>query len=56
MSQIDSIFAISAIDGRYRSKVENLAHITSEFGLIKYRTEVECQWVLLYRDTRNTSP
>tara|TARA_B110000483_G_C18141615_1_gene521693 strand:- start:217 stop:1593 length:1377 start_codon:yes stop_codon:yes gene_type:complete len=46
MSQIDSIFAISAIDGRYRSKVENLAHITSEFGLIKYRTEVECQWVL----------
>ena len=46
MSQIDSIFAITAIDGRYRSKVENLAHITSEFGLIKYRTEVECQWVL----------
>jgi len=46
MSQIDSIFAITAIYGRYRSKVENLAHITSEFGLIKYRTEVECQWVL----------
>ena len=46
MSQIDSIFAITAIDGRYRSKVENLAHITSEFGLIKYRTEVESQWVL----------
>ena len=46
MSQINSIFAITAIDGRYRSKVENLAHITSEFGLIKYRTEVECQWVL----------
>jgi len=46
MSQIDSIFAITAIDGRYRSKVENLAHITSEFGLLKYRTEVECQWVL----------
>lgn len=50
MSQIDSIFAISAIDGRYRSKVENLAHITSEFGLIKYRTEVECQWVLFLSD------
>ena len=46
MSQIDSIFAITAIDGRYRSKVENLAHITSEFGLLKYRTKVECQWVL----------
>ena len=50
MSQLDSIFAITAIDGRYRSKVENLAHITSEFGLIKYRTEVECQWVLFLSD------
>ena len=50
MSQFDSIFAITAIDGRYRSKVENLAHITSEFGLIKYRTEVECQWVLFLSD------
>jgi len=50
MSQLDSILAITAIDGRYRSKVENLAHITSEFGLIKYRTEVECQWVLFLSD------
>ena len=50
MSQLDSIFAITAIDGRYRSKVENLAHITSEFGLIKYLTEVECQWVLFLSD------
>lgn len=50
MSQLDSIFAITAIDGRYRSKVENLAYITSEFGLIKYRTEVECQWVLFLSD------
>ncbi|MDB2595611.1 adenylosuccinate lyase [Pseudomonadales bacterium] len=50
MSQLDSIFAITAIDGRYRSKVENLAHITSEFGLIKYRTEVECQWLLFLSD------
>lgn len=50
MSQLDSIFAITAIDGRYRNKVENLAHITSEFGLIKYRTEVECQWVLFLSD------
>jgi len=50
MSQLDSIFAITAIDGRYRSKVENLANITSEFGLIKYRTEVECQWVLFLSD------
>ena len=50
MSQFDSIFAITAIDGRYRNKVENFAHITSEFGLIKYRTEVECQWVLFLSD------
>jgi adenylosuccinate lyase len=45
MSQSDPIHAISAIDGRYRGKVEPLADICSEFGLMKFRTEVECRWV-----------
>jgi adenylosuccinate lyase len=50
MIQIDPLLAITAIDGRYRSKVENLTRITSEFGLIRYRAEVECQWFLFLSD------
>ena len=43
---IDPLLAVSATDGRYRSKVEPLAEITSEFGLMRYRVEVECRWFL----------
>lgn len=46
MSDLDPVFAIGAADGRYRSKVQDLTPIVSEFGLMKYRVEVECAWVL----------
>ena len=46
MSNIESTLAISATDGRYRSKVENLAPLTSEFGLMRFRVIVECEWFL----------
>ena len=46
MSDLDPVFAIGAADGRYRSKVKDLTPIVSEFGLMKYRVEVECAWVL----------
>jgi len=46
MSDSDPVFAIGAADGRYRSKVRDLAPIVSEFGLMRYRVEVECAWVL----------
>lgn len=46
MSDVDPVFAIGAADGRYRAKVRDLAPIVSEFGLMKYRVEVECAWVL----------
>jgi adenylosuccinate lyase len=46
MSNIESILAISATDGRYRTKVENLAPLTSEFGLMHFRVLVECEWFL----------
>lgn len=42
----DPVFAIGAADGRYRNKVSQLSPIVSEFGLMKYRVEVECAWVL----------
>ena len=41
-----SLTAISPIDGRYQSKTANLGDIFSEYGLIKYRTHVEVQWLL----------
>ena len=37
--------AISPIDGRYASKVEALRPIFSEYGLIRYRVEVEGRWL-----------
>ena len=38
---LNSLNAISPIDGRYRNKVENLAPFFSEEALIKYRVRVE---------------
>ncbi len=40
-----SLTAISPIDGRYSSKVEAYRPIFSEFGLIRYRVEVEVRWL-----------
>ena len=38
------ITAIGAADGRYRGKVDALAPILSEYGLMKFRVLVECEW------------
>ncbi|MFV1871872.1 MAG: adenylosuccinate lyase [Oleiphilus sp.] len=43
--QLSSLTAVSPIDGRYGSKVIELRDIFSEFGLIKYRVEVEIRWL-----------
>src|SRR6478609_4125460 len=42
---LSTLTAISPIDGRYRNKVEALADIFSEYGLIKYRVIVEIRWL-----------
>ncbi len=44
MSQ-SSLFAISPIDGRYADKVNELRPIFSEYGLIRYRVQVEVNWL-----------
>ena len=36
---------ITALDGRYQKKVSELSEITSEFGLMKYRVQVEVAWL-----------
>lgn len=43
---MNSLTAISPIDGRYRSKVENLASYFSEYALIKYRVLVEIEYFI----------
>ncbi len=43
--QLSSLTAVSPIDGRYGSKVIELRDIFSEYGLIKYRVEVEVRWL-----------
>jgi adenylosuccinate lyase len=40
-----ALFAISPLDGRYQNKCQELAPICSEFGLMRYRVEVEARWL-----------
>jgi len=42
--QLSPLTAVSPIDGRYGSKVSDLRNFFSEFGLIKFRVEVEIRW------------
>lgn len=44
-SNLTPINAISPIDGRYGSKVSNLRETFSEYGLIRYRVQVEVRWL-----------
>jgi adenylosuccinate lyase len=41
-----SLTAISPIDGRYQSKTKELQPYFSEFGLIKYRVQVEVEYLI----------
>ncbi len=47
---MDSLFAVSPIDGRYRSKCEPLAQFFSEGALIKYRVRVEIEYFIALAD------
>jgi adenylosuccinate lyase len=44
--ELQTLTAISPVDGRYRSKVEELADYFSEFALIKYRVFVEIEYFI----------
>lgn len=43
--ELSSLTAVSPIDGRYGDKVSPLREIFSEFGLLKFRVEVEVRWL-----------
>ena len=49
---LNELSAVSPIDGRYRSKIQSLAPYFSEFGLIKYRVQVEVEYLIFL----NASP
>ena len=42
--QLSALTAISPVDGRYGDKVAELRPIFSEYGLIRFRVEVEVRW------------
>jgi adenylosuccinate lyase len=43
--QLSALTAVSPIDGRYAEKTAELRSIFSEFGLLKYRVQVEVRWL-----------
>ncbi|MGH1486141.1 MAG: adenylosuccinate lyase [Cellvibrionaceae bacterium] len=45
MTDLSSLNAVSPIDGRYGSKTVDYRSIFSEFGLIRFRVEVEIRWL-----------
>ncbi len=50
--QLDSLTALSPLDGRYAAKVEALRPIFSEYGLMKRRVHVEVEWLLALADEK----
>jgi len=43
---LNTLTAISPVDGRYRDKVKDLAPYFSEFGLIRYRVHIEVEYFI----------
>ena len=43
--QLSSLTAVSPVDGRYGSKTASLRSIFSEYGLIRFRVQVEVRWL-----------
>lgn len=42
---LSSLTAVSPVDGRYGSKIEDLRPIFSEYGLIRHRVTIEVRWL-----------
>ncbi|GAC14587.1 adenylosuccinate lyase [Aliiglaciecola lipolytica] len=43
--ELSALTAVSPVDGRYGSKSSALRHYFSEYGLLKYRVQVEVRWL-----------
>jgi adenylosuccinate lyase len=49
---LSPLTAISPIDGRYRSKIDELTPYFSEYGLMKYRVRVEVEYFIALSEIR----
>jgi adenylosuccinate lyase len=49
--ELNSLTAISPLDGRYFPSVKSLAPYFSEFGLIHYRVRIEVEYFLALTNT-----
>ncbi len=50
--ELTSLTALSPIDGRYRSQVQHLDEYFSEFALMKYRVQVEIEYLFFLADRK----
>ena len=51
--KLDTLYALSPIDGRYQSEVAPLARFFSEAALMRYRIEVEVRYLIALSDQPN---
>ena len=49
---LESLTAISPVDGRYRATAEALAEYFSEYALMKMRVTVECEYLMALSETK----
>ena len=47
---LDSLLALTPLDGRYQSKTQDLRSFFSEYALIRYRIWVEIEYFLALSD------
>lgn len=50
--ELTALTAISPVDGRYRSQLASLAPYFSEYGLIRYRVQVEVEYFLFLAEKK----
>lgn len=50
-STLNTLTAITPLDGRYHQKLNELRPVASEYGLLRYRLLVEIRWLQLLSDT-----
>jgi adenylosuccinate lyase len=52
---IDALRAVSPVDGRYGKITEKLGEIAGEGGLIRYRIQVEVEWIIALSECEQIS-
>ncbi len=53
---LNTLTAITPLDGRYRKRLEDLAEFSSEYGLIKIRIEIEAKYLIALSESKIIRP